>query len=171
MPNRISFTGHRPQYLGGFTPKAKYLLAKFVERQMLQLDPDTEIWHGCALGFDMAVARAAIDQGHRVVSCIPFLGFNHRWDMSSVFDLDGLLNQSHEVRIVSSKEDIECMDGQCVFALNKRNHYMVDNTDRLISLCCGAPSGTQNCIDYAYKNGKPIEYWWKNWQRYLDRRT
>ncbi|QZE59433.1 hypothetical protein MPK66_gp189 [Erwinia phage pEa_SNUABM_2] len=114
----------------------------------------------------MAIATAAIEQGHRVVSCLPFPGFNKLWKISSVFELDGLLNKSHEVHIVTSKEDWVHMDGQEVFALNKRNHFMVDNTDRLVALCCGAPSGTQNCIDYAYKNGKPIEHWWKDWQRF-----
>lgn len=166
---KISFTGHRPQYLGGFGPEAKRRLYTFAHRRMLRLEADTEIWVGCALGFDMAIATAAIEQGHRVVSCLPFLGFNKLWKMSSIFELDGLLNKSHEVRIVTSKEDWVHMDGQEVFALNKRNHYMVDNTDRLASLCCGAPSGTQNCIDYALRTGKSVEYWWKDWQRYNER--
>ncbi len=163
---KISFTGHRPQYLGGFDPKAKHRLYKFCSRQMLKIDTDAEIWVGCALGFDMAIATAAIAQGHRVISCIPYLGFNDRWPLASVWELDGLLNKSHEVRIVTSKEDWIMMDNNPVFALNKRNHYMVDNTDRLISLCCGAPSGTQNCIDYALTKGKPVSYLWNNWLQF-----
>jgi uncharacterized phage-like protein YoqJ len=166
---RISFTGHRPQYLGGFGPEAKRRLYRFAERQLLKIEDDVEIWVGCALGFDMAVATAAIDQGHKVISCIPFLGFNSGWKMSSVFELDGLLNKSHEVRIVTSKDDWLHMDNQAGFALNKRNHYMVDNTDRLISLCCGAPSGTQNCIDYALKSNVPVTYWWKDWLQFNKR--
>lgn len=165
----ISFTGHRPQYLGGFGPEAKRRLYKFVSRQLLKIEDDATIFVGCALGFDMAVATAAIDQGHKVISCVPYLGFNARWPVSSVWELDGLLNKSHEVRIVTSKEDWIHMDGQEVFALNKRNHYMVDNTDRLISLCCGAPSGTQNCIDYALKSNVPVTYWWKDWLKFNKR--
>lgn len=166
---KISFTGHRPKYLGGYGAKAKFRLYKFARFQMLRIEEDAEIWVGCALGFDMAVATAAIDQGHKVISCIPYPGFNARWPLDSVWELDGLLNKSHEVRIVTSKEDWMHMDNQAGFALNKRNHYMVDNTDRLISLCCGAPSGTQNCIDYALKNEKRVEYWWKDWIRLNER--
>lgn len=163
---KISFTGHRPQSLGGFGPKAKHRLYKFAHRKMLTIDCDAIIYVGCALGFDMAIATAAIEQGHKVVSCIPYPGFNSRWPVSSVFELDGLLNKSHEVRIVTSKEDWLHMDGQAGFALNKRNHYMVDETDRLISLCCGAPSGTQNCIDYAQRQSKPVTYWWNDWLKF-----
>ncbi|QZE56387.1 hypothetical protein pEaSNUABM40_00193 [Erwinia phage pEa_SNUABM_40] len=163
---KISFTGHRPQYLGGFSPEAKRRLYTFARRKVLAIEDDAIIYVGCALGFDMAVATAAIDLGHKVVSCLPYPGFNSRWTISSVFELDGLLNKSHEVRIVTSKEDWEHMDGQAGFALNKRNHYMVDETDRLISLCCGAPSGTQNCIDYALKQNKPVAYWWNDWLKF-----
>ncbi|ARW58828.1 GTP-binding domain [Erwinia phage vB_EamM_Y3] len=164
--NKYSFTGHRPQYLGGYGSEAKKRLYKFAHRPLLKLDKEVELWVGCALGWDMAVATAAIEQGHKVISCIPFLGFNARWPLDSVWELDVLLNRSHEVRIVTSKEDWVHMDGQAGFALNKRNHYMVDNTDRLLALCCGAPSGTQNCIDYALKNSKPVTYLWNDWLRF-----
>lgn len=163
---KISFTGHRPQYLGGFGSEAKRRLYKFAHRKMLAVQDDALIYVGCALGFDMAIATAAVEQGHKVISCLPFLGFNTRWQMSSVFELDGLLNKSHEVRIVTTKEEIEAHNHPPGFLLNKRNNYMVDETDRLISLCCGAPSGTQNCIDYALKQNKPVAYWWNDWLKY-----
>ncbi|QYW03495.1 hypothetical protein pEaSNUABM14_00194 [Erwinia phage pEa_SNUABM_14] len=166
---KLSFTGHRPQYLGGYGSEAKQRLYKFAHRQLLKIDTDVELWVGCALGFDQAVAAAGLAQGHRIVSCIPYLGFNERWPTESVWDLDVLLNKSHEVHIVSSKEDVLHMDGNVGFALNKRNHFMVDNTDRLASLCCGAPSGTQNCIDYALRKSIPVDYWWNDWLRFKER--
>lgn len=166
---KLSFTGHRPQYLGGFGPEAKRRLYKFASRQVLQIEDDAEIYVGCALGFDMAVATAAIEQGHKVISCLPFLGFNARWQLSSVWELDCLLNKSHEVRVVTPKEELTLPVENPGSLLNIRNHYMVDNTDRLISLCCGAPSGTQNCIDYAQAKGKHVTHWWKAWLRFNER--
>lgn len=164
--DKYSFTGHRPKLLGGYGTEAQKRLHKFAHRQLLKMDSDIIIYQGCALGWDMAVATAAIAQGHKVVSCVPFLGFNAQWPVSSVWDLDVILNKSHEVIVVTSKEDWLHMDGQAGFALNKRNHFMVDNTDKLLALSCGAPSGTENCIEYALRNKKPVQYLWKDWLRF-----
>ncbi len=163
---KISFTGHRPPLLGGYGPEAKDRLYKFAYRQMLRIDCDVTVYVGCALGWDMAVGTAAIEQGHKVVSCIPFLGFNARWPLDSVWELDCLLNKSHETIVVNSKEDVLHMDGHVAFALNKRNHYMVDNTDKLYALSCGSPSGTENCIEYALSLNRPVHYMWSDWLRY-----
>lgn len=40
--------------------------------------------------------------------------------------------------------------------LNRRNEYMVDNSNITIAYWNGLPSGTKNCIDYAKKQNKKI---------------
>ncbi|AXG66903.1 GTP-binding domain [Dickeya phage vB_DsoM_JA29] len=118
--------------------------------------------HGCALGFDQAIATAAIEQGHKVISMVPFLGFNKNWPVESVFELDGILNRSSEVRVCISKDVMETIDNVS-FALNFRNQKIVDESDTLFALACGAPSGTQNCVDYALSRNKSVVYLWQDW--------
>ncbi|AXG66578.1 putative ssDNA binding protein [Dickeya phage vB_DsoM_JA33] len=158
----LGFTGHRPNRLGGFTPCAKKKLYRFAHRILLKLDTDVTIVQGCALGFDQAIATAAIEQGHKVISMIPYLGFNARWPVESVFELDGILNRSSEVRVCIDKETFELIDNPA-FALNFRNEKIVDEADTLFALACGAPSGTQNCVDYALRQNKRVVYLWRDW--------
>lgn len=160
----IGFTGHRPNRLGGFNDQARQRLYKFVSNQMLRIEDEHTVYHGCALGFDMAVATAALDQGHRVVSCIPFLGFNARWPLSSVLELDTILNRSNEVIIVVSEQ--EWAKEHAPIALNQRNNFIVDNTSQLYAMACGAPSGTQNCVDYAERKNKPVKHLWRDWLKF-----
>lgn len=158
----LGVTGHRPNRLGGFSPCAKKKLYRFAHRVLLKLDSDVVVVQGCALGFDQAMAVAAIEQGHKVISLIPHLGFNSRWPTESVLELDTILNRSSEVRVCIDKEMYETINNPS-FSLNFRNEKIVDESDTLFALACGAPSGTQNCVDYALRQNKRVLYLWKDW--------
>lgn len=160
---KIAFTGHRPNKLGGFGPKARTILQAYARRVLLPLDPNIIIVQGCALGWDMAIAKEAIAQGHKVISCIPVLGFNSKWHLDDVWELEGVLNKSHKVEIVTNGP-------YCPQALDIRNKYMVDNSDQLYALCASVPSGTQNCVNYAEKNCKSIKHLWQDWLKFKERR-
>lgn len=160
---KIAFTGHRPNRLGGFGPKARSTLQAYARRVLLPLDPKIIIVQGCALGWDMAIGKEAIRQGHRVISCIPVRGFNSRWNMDDVWELEGILNSSHKVVTVTEGP-------YCPKALNKRNEYMVDMSDELYSLCSGAQSGTLNCVNYAERQGKNVNHLWGQWLKFKERR-
>ncbi|WOL24429.1 GTP-binding domain protein [Yersinia phage fHe-Yen9-02] len=157
----VGVTGHRPNRLGGYGAIAKKKLYRFAHRILLRLDTDVTIVQGCALGFDQAMAVAAIEQGHKVISMIPYLGFNARWPLASVLDLDTILNRSSEVRIITDKEMLALITP--VIALDTRNHAIVKESDTIFALSSGAPSGTQNCIDYALANQKRVLYLWRDW--------
>jgi len=157
----IGVTGHRPQRLGGYDKCAKKVLYRFAHRILLRLDNDVTIVQGCALGFDQAMATAAIDQGHKVISLIPYLGFNGRWPIESVLELDTILNRSSEVRVITDKEMMEISTP--ALALNARNHVIVKESDVLFALASGAPSGTQNCVDFALAKQKRVLYLWRDW--------
>lgn len=163
----LGFTGHRPNRLGGFSPCAKKKLYRFAHRILLRLDDDVTIVQGCALGFDQAIATAAIEQGHKVISMVPFLGFNKNWPVESVFELDGILNQSSEVRVCMTKDLMETIDN-ISFALNYRNEKIVEESDKLLALACGAKSGTQNCIDYALRRQIPVLNLWRDWLSFCE---
>lgn len=158
----LGFTGHRPNRLGGYSSCAKKKLYRFAHRILLRLDDDVTIVQGCALGFDQAIATAAIEQGHKVISMVPFLGFNKNWPVESVFELDGILNQSSEVRVCITKDVMETIDN-IPFALDYRNQMIVKESDTLFALACGAKSGTQNCIDFAIQQQVPVVNLWRDW--------
>lgn len=40
--------------------------------------------------------------------------------------------------------------------MQKRNEWMIDNSDAIIAVWDGTPSGTANTIEYARKQGKPV---------------
>lgn len=158
----LGFSGHRPNRLGGYSSCAKKKLYRFAHRILLRLDDDVTIVQGCALGFDQAIATAAIEQGHKVISMVPFLGFNKNWPVESVFELDGILNQSSEVRVCIAKDLMETIN-DVSFALNFRNEKIVEECDTLFALACGAKSGTQNCVDFAIRRQVPVVNLWRDW--------
>lgn len=168
----IGITGHRPQKLGGFSQQAMDRLYKFAQRQLLRLDAEHTIYHGCALGFDMAMAIAAQEQGHKVVSCLPFLGFNAKWNIDSVMELDRILNKSHEVIVVTDKrlEENEKVDWfNAALLLDTRNKFIVNNVDKMLALSCGASSGTLNCVNYAERKSVPVTHLWRDWLKFQNR--
>lgn len=159
---KIAFTGHRPNRLGGFGPKAKGILQAYAKRVLLPLDPEINIVQGCALGWDLAVAKEAIEQGHKVISCIPVLGYNAKWPMDAVWELEGVLNKSHKVEIVNTGP-------YCPKALNERNKFMVDMSDELWALCAEVPSGSLSCVMYAEKQSKSVKHLWRQWLTFKER--
>jgi len=168
----IGVTGHRPQKLGGFSPQAKERLYKFAQRQLLKLETEHTIYQGCAMGFDMAVATAALEQGHKVVSCVPFLGFNAKWHIESVLELDTILNRSHEVIVVTDKrlDENEKVDWfNAAKLLDTRNKFIVDNVQKMLALSCGASSGTLNCVNYAERKSVAVTHLWRDWLKFQDR--
>lgn len=158
---KIAFTGHRPNRLGGFGPKARNTLQAFARRVLLPLDPDIIIVQGCALGWDTAVAKEAILQGHKVISCIPVLGFNSKWPLEDVWELEGILNKSHKVEIVTEGP-------YCPKAMNERNKFMVDMSDTLYALCADVPSGSLSCVTYAEKKSKSVNHLWSQWLKFKE---
>lgn len=146
----VAATGHRPKSLpSGYNLTPLLVLA---EAWLRSRRPDVVI-SSMALGWDQAVASAAIKLGLSVHAYVPFNGQADQWPSAAVARYTTLLAKCAEVRIVSPGEYEP-------WKMQKRNEAMVDACDTVLALWNGEPGGTGNCVRYAGKVGKPVENLW-----------
>jgi uncharacterized phage-like protein YoqJ len=146
----LAGSGHR---LGGvYHGRLKRELRHFAREKIVSLGA-TEIVSGMALGWDQAVALAAIDLQIPFVAVIPFYGMESKWqpDMRAEFDW---------IRERAKTEVEFSMD-----AYQKRNEFMVDYADGVMGLWDGRKhGGTFNCLRYAHEKGRRVHHLWQDWQ-------
>jgi uncharacterized phage-like protein YoqJ len=109
-----------------------------------------------ALGWDMALAEAAVELGIPFVAAVPFEGQESAWPPASQVDYRNLLGMASEVKIV-------CPGKYAAYKMQVRNQWMTNNCDLLLVLWDGSPGGTGNCVRYAEKIGRPMINLWANW--------
>lgn len=147
----MAATGHRPNKLGGYGPRAENAVEEFATFYLADIKPRWVI-SGMALGWDTAIALACITLGIPFIAAIPFRGQERRWPDAAQLRYHRLLNASAEIRIVSPRASIE--------SLSARNRWMVDNCEHVVALWNGTPGGTKNCIQYAEVLGRPYSNPW-----------
>lgn len=150
----LAATGHRPDKLGGYASKTHWRLIALARDYLSDRQPSAVIV-GMALGWDQAVAQAAIDFNIPFTAAIPFEGQERRWPETSQARYHGLLDRAASVEIISPYCDI--------LAYQHRNEWMVDRADEIAALWDGSWGGTFNCVRYAEKVGKPVENLWPKW--------
>lgn len=150
----IAGTGHRPDKLGGYSPHIAKQLIDLASDALREHQPSTVI-SGMALGWDMALAEAAVNLGIPFHAYVPFEGQELVWPMTSKLFYRALLKKAQFVRICSP-------GGFSRQAMQHRNICMVDACDQLLALWDGSNGGTANCLVYATSVGKPyINLWSK----------
>lgn len=148
----IACTGHRPSKL----PRTGYDLTPLialVKPWLATRKPDAVI-SGMALGWDTAVAIAALDLGIPVRGYVPFVGQADAWPIRSQEVYRSILQRCESIRVVS-------LGGYEVWKMQARNEAMVDDADMVLALWNGEKGGTANCVAYAEKQKKPIENLWE----------
>ncbi len=157
---RIAGTGHRPQKLGGFQDISninRKLLN--VARAMLEELQPRAVLSGMALGWDQALALAAIELQFPLKAVVAFNGMENAWPWESKQVYYQILEQAKVVTVVSP-------EGYHPSKLHIRNHYLVDNSDLMVALWNGDKSGgTASCIEYAKRQNKPIHNVWAKWEK------
>lgn len=146
----VAATGHRPSKL-----KTGYDIAPLitlVKPWLASRKPDTVI-SGMALGWDQAVAIAAMDLGIPVKAYLPFIGQADQWPQAAIYEYMRLLERCEE-RVVVNQGGYE------PWKMQARNEAMVDAADLVLALWNGGKGGTGNCVAYAEKQRKPIENLW-----------
>jgi uncharacterized phage-like protein YoqJ len=144
----VAGTGHRPDKLGGYSDEAFNKLVEIAETTFKKTNP-SEVISGMALGWDMALAQAAVNMGIPFIAAIPFLGQENMWIKKTQEYYKELLSKASRIEIV-------CEGGYAAFKMQKRNEWMVDNSDVVLAMYNGDTSGgTYNCVKYA-TNRKPI---------------
>lgn len=151
----VAGTGHRPDKLGGYSDKVFYGLVDLARTWLNDAQPKKVI-SGMALGWDQALAQAALDLGIPLTAAVPFNGFEGRWPFSSQKKMWRLLDLADEVHIVHPYPGS--------VALQIRNEWMVDRSHLMLALWDGSWGGTFNCVRYAMKIGRPVENLWSHWE-------
>lgn len=157
----LAGTGHRPPKLGGYGPDVAQRL-ETLALAALNTHRPYRVISGMALGWDMALAKAAITAGIPLHAYIPCPEQARRWPLASQRLWEDLLDQAAYVFETSSKYTSTCM--------TDRNRDMVIAADAMLALWDGSPGGTGHCVGYALDQGKPVINLWNVWQTYNARR-
>ena len=108
-----------------------------------------EIISGVALGWDTALALAAIENKIPLTCAIPFKGQESRWTKESKDIYFQILNDAEKIIHI-------CGEGYSARKMQIRNEWMVDNAHIVLAMWDGTTGGTYNCITYAEKKRKRI---------------
>lgn len=150
-----AFTGHRPNKLGGYSEAVTDRLIALGERALRDFGVSRGIV-GMALGWDMAVAQSCVNLGIPFVAAIPFAGQESRWPTESQRRYHALLALADSVEIISPGSYSNA-------AMHRRNEWMVDHSQRLVSLHDGSPGGTGSCVKYAQSRQVEVCNMWPFW--------
>jgi uncharacterized phage-like protein YoqJ len=153
---KICATGHRPKSLGVPNPYSPETFARLVATAGAWFDQNPEVSEvitGMALGWDQAVAVAAINRMLPVHCYLPFPGQADSWPIESHTFYQKLLRQCDSHRTISRGPYHPGM-------MQKRNEAMVDDAELVLCLWNGEPGGTANCVAYAMKRMVPVENLW-----------
>lgn len=151
------FTGHRPQKLGyGENSIQCDELKNRLEELIIELTEKGGVTHfvsGVALGVDTYAAKIVLNLKTRypdiTLECaIPCENQAEKWNERDRDVYYDLISKCDKETLLQQKYSSDCMQ--------KRNEYMVDNSDYVIAVWNGKPSGTGNTVKYAMKNNKKV---------------
>ena len=153
------FTGHRPNSLPcGYSEEhpACIKIKTQLRRMIVGLIEKKNVTHfiaGAALGVDMWAMEIVLElkekyPGITLEAAVPCRSQAAKWNAKSKERYERLLSLCDKVTIVQENYTPDCM--------MKRNEYTVTNSDYVVAVWNGKPSGTGNTIKYAAQQGKPV---------------
>lgn len=154
----VAGTGHRPDKLRfGYSDEGATRLCGFAACELTKLKP-THIISGMALGWDIAIAEAAVAIGVPFTAAVPFRGQENAWPEKSRKHYRAMLLLAAKVVYVSDPP-------YAAWKMQARNVWMAKNCDMILALWNGTDGGTANCLEYARLVArKPIENAWERWE-------
>lgn len=149
--HRCCFTGHRPEKINASEEEVKTWLEIQIDQAII--DGYMTFISGCAMGVDIWAGEIVLRKRNEnptihLVAATPWPGFASRWNEEWKAQYDNLLRQADLVVNVSEHYH------RGVF--QKRNCWMVDQSNRVIAYYNGATGGTKNTIDYALMRGVKV---------------
>lgn len=166
----ICGTGHRPDKLFGYDKEAFYDLTDIAYDYLKDNRPEGVVAGG-AIGWDQALAHAALHLAIPLVLAYPFEGFEAKWPKDSIGrefhdEMEDILeNADLAVERIFVSEP-----GYALWKMQARNKWMVDKTDSVLALWSGTDGGTANCVRYAEKQGKPVVNLWDAFEKAREQR-
>lgn len=155
-------TGHRPSKLPwGYSQEGEafdnYLKQLSFETIKLIDEGHTHFISGMALGVDMDFAELILwlrDEKELPITlecAIPCPNQTYRWKADQIDRYNSIIQRANKTTLVSDTYTPACMQ--------RRNEYMIDNSDTIIAVWNGIQSGgTWNAIKYARNIQKNIFY-------------
>jgi uncharacterized phage-like protein YoqJ len=132
----VAGTGHREL-------RDRDWIAAETEKALIDMGASL-VYTGMASGFDLLLAKTAWGLKIPFIAVRPWKG--HKPRIADRYDYSRAIQLAEEVVDVLPNEDYPG-----VWAYQKRNEYMVDNADALLSLFeDGTKGGTFRCLKYAY---------------------
>jgi len=155
----VCFTGHRPQtitYLWDETSQQSLELKSKIKKAIIHLIENKDVKHfisGMALGVDMIAAEIVLELKDEypeiTLECaIPCETQASKWSEKYRYRYFKIVEMSDKETLLQTHYTADCM--------HKRNRYMVDNSDYVIAVWDGSPSGTGKTVVYAKENNKTI---------------
>lgn len=165
----LGVTGHRPQKITNYN--SDRLLALAVQC-LKRYEPD-KIITGMALGWDTAIAQAALMLSIPYIAAVPFQSQDSKWCDSDKAIYEDLLWKSDKIVQVDTQPGYTCNKADIGhYHLSKmftRNRWIVDNSDEILALYNGSEekfSGTRHCLNYAHNVNKKVINVWSSWVKY-----
>lgn len=153
----VAGTGHRPPKLGGYGEKVYEQLVELAIWALRSfVNPPTQVISGMAIGWDQALAEAAIHHGMPLVAAIPCIGQELRWPAEAQARYHYILSRASEKHLVSNIH-------YQPWVMHRRNMWMVDRANVMLALWDGSQGGTSNCLEYAKVKRVPILNLWRPW--------
>lgn len=138
-------TGHRPE-----DSEAEDIVRLKVRVKLQNTPTATTFITGMAAGFDLWAGSQALESGLTIVCAVPWVGHEPRVKDKKLYN--ELLLTAHHTEYVT---DVLEYPGPWVY--QKRNEWMVDNSDAVMAYWSGKESGgTWNCVKYARKQKAKI---------------
>lgn len=183
---KIAGTGHRPDKIriGAKNAYDDAVFQRVVDlcRVALPRVRATEVIAGGALGFDEALATAALDLQLPLHLYLPFPGYDARWPAASRANGEMLAERATTVRFVTTEAIIATRArlpdgtvpplaaGEVADFLHRRNRAMVDDAGAIIALFDGQRrGGTYSCLQYADKHKRHVTNLWPSWTKHAAR--
>lgn len=153
-------TGHRPQDIPGFSALGFPALVE-TAKAAIQQSGATAVVAGGAIGWDQALAQAALELHLPLVLALPFPGQENRWRPDDQARYAAQLTQASAA--VYFHDVAPTTQDELLIAMNGRNAVMVDAADVVLAFWSGkARGGTANAVAYAKRIGRPIQNAWNH---------
>jgi uncharacterized phage-like protein YoqJ len=144
----LAFTGHRPDKLGGWDPLHPIVVrVRKALRNALAANWPLYAISGMAQGVDVWAAEVCVELGIPFVAALPCDGWGTNWPLPSQERYQALLCKAKEIHVISPGE-------YKPWKMQRRNEWMVDHCNLLLSVWDGSPGGTYNCLAYAAEVGR-----------------
>ena len=156
---KCAFTGHRPQHLPfGFNEADNRCnkLKQVLKEKIIYLIENKNVSYfisGMAIGVDMYSAEIVLDLKEKypniTLECaIPCETQSYKWPKNLKSRYITILEKCDKKTLIQKHYSYDCM--------NKRNQYIVYQSDFIIAVWNGKPSGTGKTIKYAKDKNKII---------------